>query len=369
MKKSEVKLLSTIIEQLKEEVPDNIYRIGVTELWKQGYTGSGVVIAVLDTGCDVEQLDLKERIIGGYNFTKELNGDVHKWVDLNGHGTHTAGTIAASSNNSGIVGVAPDVKLLILKVLDKHGNGSVKSLVEAIEYAIVWQGPNGEKVNILSMSLGVSSPEENLYKAIKNAVAHNIAVVVAAGNEGDGNLKTSEYSYPAGFKEVIAVGAIDHNNKVANFSNTNKEVDIYAPGVDIKSTYINNGYMELSGTSMATPHVAGALALLINKYENLKNTKPTEKQLFDYLMAHTSNVYLSEYGQTVHVLDLTKASSKNINNTLLLKCFCEARKSQAFFTRCLDDSLTEKERALLHSLIQESASRANQIKYLCQEFN
>ena len=180
-------------------------------------------------------------------------------------------------------------------------------MVEAIDYAINWTGPNNEKVNIISLSLGLPYSKEILHNAIKQAVLNNIAVVVASGNEGDGDLSTDEYSYPAGYEEVIAVGAIDNNNNnIADFTNTNKEVDLYAPGVGIKSTYLGNDYSELSGTSMATPHITGALALLINKYKELTKSKPTESQLFKYLMQHTTKVQIADYGETISVLNLSK---------------------------------------------------------------
>lgn len=365
-------------ENIKDKITNNISSIGARHFWNQGYTGKGVIVAILDTGCNYHHLDLKDRIIGGYNFTKESGGDVYFFEDLNGHGTHIAGIIAASLNDFGIVGVAPEVSLLILKVLDYRGSGTVESLVKAIDYAINWTGPNDERVNIISLSLGLPSSPEILHNAIRQAISIDIAVVVASGNEGDGDLSTDEYSYPAGYEEVIAVGATDNRNEVANFTNTNKEVDIYAPGVDIKSTYLDKGYADLSGTSMAAPHVTGALALLINKYEKLTKSKPTESQLFKYLMQHTTKVQIADSGEMISTLNLakdvrikddSKDQSENIvDKSLLLKCFCEVRKSQAFFTQCLDENSTENEREFLISLIQESASKANHIKNLCHSF-
>lgn len=362
-------------ERLKTELTNNISTIGAKKFWEQGWTGKDVVIAILDTGCNFHHLDLKERIIGGYNFTNESNGDVTKIEDYNGHGTHVAGIIAATLNNNGIVGVAPKAKLLILKVLNQKGSGTTESLVKAIEYAVNWTGPNDEKVSILSLSLGLSSSKETLHTAIKQAIANEIAVVVASGNEGDGDLSTEEYSYPAAYEEVIAVGAIDSNIAVANFSNTNKEVDIYAPGVDIRSTYLGENFENLSGTSMAAPHVSGALALLINKYENLKKRKPTEQELFQYLMQHTTKVHIGDFDETISILNLAidvsfeeefnENTEDTLDKSLLLKCFCEARKSQAFFTQCLNEQSSDKEREFLISLIKESASTASYIKNMC----
>lgn len=364
------------IGKLKDNITSNISSIGAKYFWEQGYTGKNVVVAILDTGCNYHHLDLKDRIIGGYNFTNEFGGDVTNFEDLNGHGTHVAGVIAASLNNLGIVGVAPEVSLLIFKVLDYKGSGTTESLINAINYAVNWKGPNNERVNILSLSLGLSSSKEKLHNAVKQAIANNIAIVVASGNNGDGVFSTNEYSYPAGYDEVIAVGATDPHQAIANFTNTNKEVDIYAPGVDIESTYINEDYVTLTGTSMAAPHVSGALALLINKYENLQKRKPTEPELFNYLMQHTTNVQIGDYGETISILNLAldviieetvnEQLETTLDKSLLLKCFCEARKSQAFYTQCLDEHTSESEREFLMYLIQESATAASYIKNMCK---
>jgi len=248
-----------------ERIPRNVIKVGAESKWKQGYTGKGVVVAVLDTGCDVMHPDLKDNILGGYNFSDDHKGDIEIYQDLNGHGTHVAGVIAAKKNKSGIIGVAPDVKLLIVKVLNKDSNGTVTNLIDGIHYALDWTGPGGEKVDIVSLSLSTPSHSDDLEAAIKRAVNLNIPVVVASGNNGDGNIDTHEYAYPAAYHDVIAVGALDQDNVLAYFSNTNEEVDLYAPGKDILSTHLNESYVELSGTSMAAPHGTGALALLIQE--------------------------------------------------------------------------------------------------------
>lgn len=172
--------------------------------------------------------------------------------------THVCGTIAAANNGSGIVGVAPDAKILALKALDDNGAGDMSNVIAAIKYATDYG------VDIISMSLGgPGSPA--LHRAVKDAVAKGIILVCAAGNEGDGDPNTEEFSYPGAYAEVIEVGAIDFNGKLAYFSNTNREVDILAPGVGILSTYPNGQYAKLDGTSMATPHMTGAVALLRSK--------------------------------------------------------------------------------------------------------
>lgn len=242
-----------VVTNAQELIPQGVQFIHAPAQWATGNTGKGVVVAVIDTGVDYNHPDLKANIIGGKDFTGK--GD---YLDGNGHGTHVSGTIAATNTGAGVVGVAPDVKILALKALGDDGSGDMNNVTEAIRYATAYG------VDLISMSLGgPDSPE--LHQAVKDAVAKGITVVVAAGNDGDGNPFTEELSYPGAYDEVIEVGAIDFTSHVAYFSNTNHEVDILAPGVGILSTYLNGQYAKLDGTSMATPHVAGAVALLKSK--------------------------------------------------------------------------------------------------------
>lgn len=246
-----------LVEQLEtvNEIPKGVEIIQAPEIWKET-KGKGITVAVLDTGCDTDHPDLKDRIIGGYNFTKDDKGDPLKFEDYNGHGTHVAGTIAASLNNNGVAGVAPEANLLILKVLGKDGSGQYDWIIKAIRYA------TEQKVDIISMSLGGPTDEQELHDVIIEATKQNILVVCAAGNEGDGQDSTDELGYPGCYNEVISVGAVDLERNSSEFSNSNNEVDLVAPGEKVTSTYLNGAYATLSGTSMATPHVSGALALL-----------------------------------------------------------------------------------------------------------
>lgn len=242
-----------VVRQPSDMIPQGVQYINAPEQWQQGRTGKDVVIAVIDTGVDYNHPDLRANIIGGKDFTGK--GD---YMDGNSHGTHVCGTIAAANNGSGIVGVAPDAKILALKALDDNGAGDMSNVIAAIKYATDYG------VDIISMSLGgPGSPA--LHRAVKDAVAKGIILICAAGNEGDGDPNTEELSYPGAYAEVIEVGAIDFNGKLAYFSNTNHEVDILAPGVNILSTYPNGQYAKLDGTSMATPHMTGAVALLRSK--------------------------------------------------------------------------------------------------------
>lgn len=374
METNEVKLIPIIqLKQPEENRSSSIIEIGAEYKWKKGYTGKGIVVAVIDTGCAINHSDLKNNIIGGYNFTEEFGGDITIFEDTNGHGTHVAGIIAGSKNGTGIVGVAPDAKLLILKALNQYGSGSINSVVEAIHYAIDWRGPIGEKVRVISLSLGTKKPDPNLHAAIKRAVANNILVVAASGNDGDGNTKTNEYRYPGAFEEVIEVGAINKEHKVAVFSNTNEFIDLYAPGENIYSSYLNNRYAILSGTSMATPHVSGAIALLIEEYEKLLKKELNETEIFQLLMKHTTPINTKENTE-IYILNLKKKaivsandhkSTKKLNQEMLLKCFCEARKTQAFFTKCLDENSTEEEKEFIAELVQEYAKTSKKILEFC----
>lgn len=267
-----------------ENIPTGISIINAPAIWRKGITGKGVKIAVIDTGCDTKHADLVGQIIGGRNFTTEDNSNPNIYEDYNGHGTHVCGTIAAKSNNIGLIGVAPDAKLLVLKVLTKNGTGTVTSVINAINYAV------SQKVNIISMSLGAPTNVPELYTAVKTAVDNNILVVCAAGNSGDNNALTNENDYPSAYNEVISVGAVDSIKRAAVFTNSNNQVDLVAPGVQINSTYMGNSYRILSGTSMATPHITGALALLIEWSNKEWNRALSETEIYAQLIKNTINL-------------------------------------------------------------------------------
>ncbi len=255
--------------------PPGVSLIGAQRMWPTT-KGQNTVVAVVDTGIDYTHPDLKNNVIGGASF---VPGEAD-FMDQNGHGTHVAGTIAA---NGAILGVAPEAKLLGVKVLDQFGTGSLSSIVQGLAWARKWVGENGEKVNVINMSLGSPLPNTSLHKEIQKAVQDGITVVCAAGNEGDGNPDTPEISYPAYYKETIAVGAIDLLTGIANFSNSNDRIDVVAPGVDTYSTYPGGRYVELSGTSMAAPHISGAVALLYSRYLLKFSAYPTPEYVRNFL--------------------------------------------------------------------------------------
>lgn len=276
--------LNSYISNTKEYTPYGVNMINSTFMWKNNFKGKGITIAVIDTGCATKHPDLVGQIIGGRNFTEEDKANPDIYEDYNGHGTHVCGTIAARAQNSGLVGVAPEAKLLILKVLNKNGSGNLQNLINAVEYAIT------QKVDIISMSLGGPSDLPQLHDAIKLATEKNILVVCAAGNEGDKNANTNEFAYPGSYNEVISVGAVDERKSAARFTNSNKEVDLVAPGVNITSTFINDSYRNLSGTSMATPHVSGALALIKQWAKDAFGRELTESEIYAQLIKNTTEL-------------------------------------------------------------------------------
>lgn len=278
--------------------PEGIQMIHAPRVWDESKQGEDIVVAVIDTGIDKDHPDLEDRIIDGKDFT-----DTGDFDDDNGHGTHVSGTILASLDGQGVVGVAPKSQVLALKALNAQGAGTIEQINNALEYAINWEGQNGEKVNIISMSLG-GQPNDQEHQLIKEAVQNEILVVCAAGNSGDGNPDTPERAYPGAYEEVVEVGAVNFSREIADFSNTNKEIDLVAPGVGIISTYIGGRYAKLSGTSMATPHVSGSAALI----RNLTGVK-TERKLFAQLVRHAKDLGFDPMAQGNGLVDLTAAQS------------------------------------------------------------
>ncbi len=227
-----------------QETPWGITSIGGSV----NYTGSGVAW-IIDTGVDLDHPDLNVSQTRGRNFiTSGAAPD-----DDNGHGSHVAGTIAAKNNGLGVVGVAAGALVIPVKVLAGDGSGSNAGVIAGVDFV----ASNGRTGDVANMSLGggVSTALDN---AVVKAAAKGIKFALAAGNEAQ-NANNSSPGRVNG-TNIYTVSAFDVNNRFASFSNYgNPPVDISAPGVSIKSTYKNAGYATLSGTSMATPHVAGIL--------------------------------------------------------------------------------------------------------------
>jgi len=260
--------------QPPQTTPTGINRIGgVIQL------ASSVNVAVLDTGI-ANHPDLN--LVGGVNFAK---GKLTNFKDKNGHGTHVAGTIGALDNSIGVVGVAPGANLYAVKVLGNNGMGFTSDIIAGLD----WVTANADVIDVANMSIGGlatitnkisrcndSSTNDAYHDAICSAVAAGVTIVVAAGNSSD---DANNYR-PATWDEVITVSALadfdgapggngsptcrnDVDDTLANFSNFGADVDMIAPGVCIRSTWTGDGYNTISGTSMASPHVAGAAALYL----------------------------------------------------------------------------------------------------------
>lgn len=261
---------------------ESLVQIGADQVWSMPdglgsqVRGAGIIVAVIDTGIAYTHPDLgggfgpSYKVIGGYDFH---NGDSDP-MDDNGHGTHVAGIIAADGN---IMGVAPDAKLLAYKALGSDGSGSMSDVILAVERAMDpnEDGITTDQADVISMSLGGSGDESDpICQAVQNAIADGIVVVVAAGNSGP---SMGTVASPGVAPNAITVGAINETGALASFSSRgvpnslNIKPEISAPGVNINSTVpfsgtkhsSSSGYSTMSGTSMATPHVSGAAALLL----------------------------------------------------------------------------------------------------------
>ncbi len=252
------------------------------EAWSVTEGDPEIIVANIDSGIDLDHPDLKANLwvnskeVGGApGQDRDGNGyanDVHgydfyakngKPVDQNGHGTHTAGTIAALRNGVGVIGVAPKVKLMALRFIGPEGQGSTADAISAIRYATRM----GSKV--ISASWGGGGYSSLLDQAVQDAQRAGVIFVAAAGNEGKDITRTP--TYPANLNGVIAVAATDESDQLTYFSNYGAgAVMIAAPGDKILSTYVGRGYKTLSGTSMATPQVAGAIALALSKNKSLQ---------------------------------------------------------------------------------------------------
>ena len=269
--------------------------ISILRAWFKTTGSSKVVVAVLDSGVDYRHLDLINNIwvrpadmaaytddelgtfndLHGFNATDRLRDP----MDDNGHGTHCAGIIGAEGNNGyGIAGINWNVEIMPLKFLNGSGSGTTKDAIEAINY-VIDRKQKGVNVRIISASWGSTQKSSALRDAIKRAGEEGILFVAAAGNNGDDSDKRPHF--PAGYDlpNMIAVAALDRNDQLAGFSNYGaKSVHLAAPGKEILSTWLNGEFYVASGTSMATPEVAGVAALVLST-----NPKMSVKQLRDRL--------------------------------------------------------------------------------------
>ena len=223
--------------------------IDANEAWDVHSGNSSTVIAIVDTGIQRNHPDLDAKIVSGYDFVSNDNAA----DDGNGHGTHVAGTAAAETGNStGGAGTCPDCKLMPVRVLDNNGSGSLANVANGIR----WAADNGAKV--INLSLG-GPGSSTVQSAVDYAWSKGVFLACAAGNS---NTSSTSSAYPAAYANCFAVASTTNTDARSSFSNYGGWVEVAAPGSNIYSTWINSGYNTISGTSMATPHVAGLAGLL-----------------------------------------------------------------------------------------------------------
>ena len=236
-------------------------------VWECKSTGKNVVVAVVDTGVDPDHFDLVPNLLPGATFV----GAETKYDDDVGHGTHVAGIIAAAPNNGGVIGTAPEAKILPVRSLGQRG-GSTREVSEGIFYAV------DSGADIINLSLGSRHQSDRIKAAIDHAHEQGVLVIAAAGNCGDpvnwdrqGCKWHNVASYPAGYSTVMAIASTDDNDENSHsvFSTQNGYVDAAAPGRNVLSTWKSGKHAAISGTSMATPNVAAVAALIMSRYPDL----------------------------------------------------------------------------------------------------
>jgi len=230
-----------------------VKRIGAGTVHDEDNKGSGVRVGILDTGIDTDHPDLNYDSSCSYSFV-----DGETLEDGYGHGTHTAGTVAALDNDTGVVGVAPEVTLCIYKVLNNGGGGYYSDIIAGMEQAVA------DGVQITNNSYGSSGDPGSIVKAaFDNAYAAGVLNIGSAGNNGNAEGTGDNCGFPARWDSVVATAATTQSDTRASFSSTCPEVELAAPGYYILSTLPGGGYGYKNGTSMASPHVAGTAALVL----------------------------------------------------------------------------------------------------------
>ena len=270
--------------------------VAALKAWLKTQGSTDVVVAVLDSGVDYKHTDLaanmwlrpdnisqyRDAELGTFDDSHGFNAadNLSDPMDENGHGTHCSGIIGAEGDNDeGIAGINWKVKIMPLKFMGRGGFGTTKDAIEAINYAID-RKRNGVNVRVINASWGSTLASKALEDVIRAAGEEGILFVAAAGNNGSSNDRSPHYPSNYDLPNVISVAALDRNDSLASFSNFGvKTVHIAAPGRDILSTWLGNDYREASGTSMATPYVAGVAALILAQEPKLSVEKLRERVL------------------------------------------------------------------------------------------
>lgn len=266
---AEVSALAHVVSP--QVTPWGISRIGSPAAWKNT-NGTAVKVAVIDTGVEKDHEDLIGRVAWGIGVVGSVNSTAEAdWRDVNGHGTYETGIIAAVDNTYGVIGASPRVDIYAIKALGDNAKGTVSDLIDGIEWA--WKGPDGippdrpgdtgDRAHVINMSLSVGADSQALHDAVDKAYSFGMVLVASAGNTGDGNPNTNNVQFPAKYSTVIAVGAVDDQDKIWSRSSDGPEVELAAPGVSVPSTTAGNTYSSGTGTSPSASHVSGAVALML----------------------------------------------------------------------------------------------------------
>jgi serine protease len=244
---------SESVHSILQEVPYGIDLVHARDVWPYTRGGnSSINVAIVDTGIDYNHPDLKDRYQGGFNAFTKTNDP----MDDHGHGTHVAGTIGASDNNFGVVGVAPEVKIWSAKVLQSNGSGTDESVMAGVDWVIDKKHELGGNW-IMSLSLGANTPSDPERDLFEHAIDEGILVVAAAGNNGP----SRGLEYPGGYDRVVAVSAIDSSSKLADFSSFGPGIVLAAPGVDVESTFLEDSQRNVAEIGSGSTFLNGALSI------------------------------------------------------------------------------------------------------------
>lgn len=313
--KDSQRIIGTKATNSVQTIGNFIYRIGSTKSSRKNGSGtpleqlsSTTYAFVIDTGIDGTNSELNVDSSISRNFVNGANDE--NWNDLNGHGTHVSGIIAAKDNTSGIVGVSPNALLVAIRVLDANGSGYVSDIIRALNYIADWKVTNPTNNAVVNMSLG-GGISSSLDSAVRSLISKNVTVVVAAGNENQDVRNVS----PARVLEAITIGAYNStNNFMASWSNYGSGVDLLSPGVSIDSTLPNGQYGVFSGTSMATPVVTGAIVSMLMTNPNIALPKNIHTKIRnDASLAMPIN-YDGTAGSNLGITLTKKAKSTNTTN-------------------------------------------------------
>lgn len=280
LNKNKIKLLPYIQEDLYGlSVTDpqhygwELKKFNIPDLWLKS-KGEDVIVAVIDSGCDIKHKDLEPNLMPGKNFVDKDKDP----IDAAGHGTHVSSTIAACDNGFGMVGIAPESKIIPVKALGDDGTGSMRNVTDAVYWVADYTD-----ADFITMSLGSQNNIEPLSQAISYAAKKGKIIFCAAGNAGE----NADIMFPAQYEDVIAIGAVNENLERTKFTCSGESLDFLAPGHNILGCIPGDRYANMSGTSMSNPFAVGCAALLLSY--NKKYNKFVLNNVTDYINIFKQN--------------------------------------------------------------------------------